>query len=101
MGLHDHLNKLISNSGITGYEILFLYDDEKDISTFHSDRIYQAAKDINKKKNILMIIKSAGGQIEPAYLISKTCKRLSKSKFNIVIPRKAKSAATTDCIGCK
>jgi hypothetical protein len=46
-----------------------------------------------------MIIQSKGGSIEPAYLISKTCKRLAKSKFNVVIPRKAKSAATLISLG--
>ena len=46
-----------------------------------------------------MIINSGGGQIEPAYLISKTCKRLSKTKFNVSIPRRAKSAATLVSLG--
>lgn len=95
----NHLQKLIEESGIKGYEVFFLYDDDNSISTFHSNRIYQAAKDLEKKSNILMIIQSGGGNIEPAYLISKTCKRLSKSKFNVVIPRKAKSAATLIALG--
>jgi len=94
-----HLVKLIKDSGITGYEVIFLYDGDTSISTFHSNRIYQAVKDLDKKKNILMVIESGGGQIEPAYLISKTCKRLSKSKFNVAIPRKAKSAATLISLG--
>lgn len=95
----NHLQKLIDASGIKEYEVFFLYDDDDSISTFHSNRIYQAAKDLDKKNNILMIIQSGGGNIEPAYLISKTCKRLSKSKFNVVIPRKAKSAATLISLG--
>lgn len=99
--ISDHLQKLIDNSGIKGYVVLFLYDDENSISTFHSNRIYQAAKDVDNKNNILMIIQSGGGNIEPAYLISKTCKRLSKSKFNVVVPRKAKSAATLISLGAK
>lgn len=97
--ISQHLEKLIKDSGITGYEVLFLYDNNESISAFHSNNIYQAAKDVNGKKNILLLIESGGGQIEPAYLISKTCKRLSKSKFNVVIPRKAKSAATLISLG--
>ena len=97
--ISDYLEKMLKDSGITGYEVIFLYDDNNSISTFHSNRIYQAAKDLDKKKNILMVIQSGGGQIEPAYLISKTCKRLSKSKFNVAIPRKAKSAATLISLG--
>ena len=97
--ISEHLKQLIDESGIKVYEVFFLYDDDNSISTFHSNRIYQAAKDLDKKNNILMIIQSGGGNIEPAYLISKTCKRLSKSKFNVVIPRKAKSAATLISLG--
>ena len=97
--ISSHIHKLIKDYSLDKYEVLFLYDDIKSISSFHSNKIYQAAKDLNKEKDILMIIQSAGGNIEPAYLISKTCKRLSKSKFNVVIPRKAKSAATLICLG--
>lgn len=42
---------------------------------------------------------SDGGKIEPAYLISKTCKRLCKNKLVISIPRQAKSAATLISLG--
>ncbi len=97
--MSGHLEKLVKDSGIIGYEVIFLYDDDNSINTFHSNRIYDAVKNVNKKKNILMVIHSGGGQIEPAYLISKTCKRLSKSKFNVSIPRRAKSAATLISLG--
>ena len=97
--ISNHLNKLVSDSDVAAHEVVFLYDDSSPISTFHSNRIYQAIKDLDKKKNILMVIQSGGGQIEPAYLISKTCKRLTKSKFNVAIPRKAKSAATLISLG--
>jgi ClpP class serine protease len=97
--ISEHLTKLIKDSGVTGYEVIFLYDDDNSISSFHSNRIYHAVKDLNKKKNILMVVHSGGGQIEPAYLISKTCKRLSKTKFNVAIPRRAKSAATLISLG--
>jgi hypothetical protein len=70
--ISDHLEKLIDNSEIKDYVVLFLYDDDNSINTFHSNRIYQAAKDVDNKNNILMIVQSGGGNIEPAYLISKT-----------------------------
>jgi Serine dehydrogenase proteinase len=42
---------------------------------------------------------SRGGSIEPAYLISKTLKRLSAKKFAVAVPRRAKSAATLLSLG--
>ncbi len=97
--ISEHLKKVVNKYELKGYEVIFLYDEDESISTFHSNRIYNAVKDIDKKSNILMVLHSGGGQIEPAYLISKACKRLSKSKFNISIPRKAKSAATLISLG--
>lgn len=79
------------------YEILFLYDSQSSISENMADKIYAAIP--NKlEKPILLILHSRGGQIEPAYLISKTCKENS-TKFNVAIPRKAKSAATLISLG--
>lgn len=97
--ISDHLKKMVDDFGLSDCEVIFLYDDENSINTFHSNRIYQAVKDVDKKKNILMVLNSVGGQIEPAYLISKTCKRLAKAKFNVTIPRRAKSAATLISLG--
>ncbi len=97
--ISSHIVKLIKNSGVSGYEVIFLYDEHSSISSFHSNRIYHTVKDLGKKKNILMILYSGGGQIEPAYLVSKSCNRLSKSKFIVSIPRKAKSAATLISLG--
>lgn len=97
--ISQHLRRLINAAKLDDYQVLFLYDENNSINTFHSNRVYQAAKDVDKNNDILMVIQSSGGNIEPAYLISKTCKRLSKSKFNVVIPRKAKSAATLIALG--
>ncbi|WP_339073898.1 SDH family Clp fold serine proteinase [Teredinibacter turnerae] len=97
--ISNHIEKLISTSGVNkDYEVVFLFDEDRSISSYHSNKIYEAVKDIDKK-NILMILQSGGGQIEPAYLISKACKRLCKAKFNVTIPRKAKSAATLIALG--
>ncbi|MEL7002858.1 MAG: ATP-dependent Clp protease proteolytic subunit, partial [Bacteroidota bacterium] len=79
------------------YHILFLYEPNSSIEQGMVDKIYNAIPDDNKKP-ILLVIHNHGGRIEPAYLISKTCKELS-SKFIVAIPRKAKSAATLISLG--
>lgn len=81
------------------YEVLFLYDDDP-ITAYHSDRLYSAASKLNgKRKKILLIVHSPGGRIEPAYLISKTLKRIAGEKFVVAVPRRAKSAATLLALG--
>jgi ClpP class serine protease len=94
-----HIYKLIEKHKLSSYRVILLYDTHSSISQFHSNRIYEAVSDLNKKFDILMVIVSDGGKIEPAYLISKTCKRLSKNKFVVSIPRRAKSAATLVSLG--
>lgn len=97
--LAAHIHKMIEKHKLTSYRVVLLYDDYYSINGFHSDRIYKAVSDLAKKSDILMVLLSDGGKIEPAYLISKTCKRLSKNKFVVSIPRKAKSAATLISLG--
>ena len=92
------LNDLIKKSPVSSeYTILFLYDPDGDIMPYTADRIYRALPK-KEKRNILLIIHSTGGRIEPAYLISKCCKEYSE-KFVVSIPRKAKSAATLISLG--
>jgi len=97
--ISQHITKLIERSNLSEYRVVFLIDKHNSISGFHSDKIYKAIPD--PSQNVLMIIESGGGEIEPAYLISKTCKRLSKDKFVVSIPRRAKSAATLISLGAK
>lgn len=94
-----HIETLISESKMDKYRVVFLFDDWHSISPYHSNQIYKAVSDLNKKSDILLVLQSGGGKIEPAYLVSKTCKRLCKSKFVIAIPRRAKSAATLLSLG--
>lgn len=97
--LKSHLNKMISESEIAkDYQVIFLYDPVSSISDYTSDRIYRSLNQ-DKSKDVLLIIFTSGGQIEPAYLISKCCKEYSKNKFVVVIPRKAKSAGTLIALG--
>lgn len=96
--LYRHILKIASRNKVNDkYHILFLYEPNDSIQQGMVDRIYNAIPDDNKKP-ILLVIHNHGGRIEPAYLISKTCKELSPH-FVVAIPRKAKSAATLLALG--
>lgn len=97
------LSKELLSTLTEKYFVLVLWSDEA-ISPFHLDRIYQALKtgnlvDGRPVKPVLLILKSPGGQIGPAYTISKVCNELSKDKFIVCIPKEAKSAATLLSLG--
>jgi hypothetical protein len=90
---------IAKHKNLKNYEPLILFDDDS-ITRYHSDRLYSAARSLKAKgKDILLVIESPGGEIEPAYLISKTLKRLAANKFAVAVPRRAKSAATLICLG--
>lgn len=97
--ISDHLSKILTDHGLEKYCVVFLFDEYKSIAGYHSDKIYRSISSLDNKKDILMFVESGGGQIEPAYLISKTCKRLAKKKFAVSIARRAKSAATLISLG--
>lgn len=96
--LYKHILEIAKRNGISNdYHLLFLYEPNSSIEQGMVDKIYNAIPDGNTKP-ILLLIHNHGGRIEPAYLISKTCKELSP-KFVVTIPRKAKSAATLISLG--
>lgn len=94
-----HIRKLIDKQKLSTYRVVLLFDNHYSINQYHANKIYEAVSDLGKKSDILMVLVSDGGKIEPAYLISKTCKRLSKNKFVVSVPRRAKSAATLISLG--
>ncbi|MEX0141180.1 hypothetical protein MRBLMS1_001994 [Massilia sp. LMS1-1-1.1] len=95
----SHLDDIAKKYDLSNYHILYLYDDSS-ISSRHSNAIYEAAaSQVSNPRDILLVVQSGGGRIEPAYLISKTCKSLSAKKFAVVVPRRAKSAATLLALG--
>lgn len=98
--LRDDLGKLITDDEISkSYRVLFLYDSIGNIADYDLNKIYDSIADLSDtKKKLLLIIHSNGGSIEPAYLISKISKEIA-GKFIVVIPRKAKSAATLLALG--
>jgi len=98
-GFDAFISTALLKHGLTNFRLLFLYDEKDDISNFHSDVLYEAASSFGGKNDILLILQSSGGQVEPAYMISKALKRLAKIKFVVAIPRRAKSAATLIALG--
>lgn len=86
---------------LSNYCCLGLIDPESGISSYELDQIYEALSTCNpdREKDILLIVLSPGGSIEPAYQISKLCKSFAKNKFVVAVPRNAKSAATLISIG--
>ena len=93
-----HLLLLKKKFEIEDYFILFLFDEFTSLSSYESDKIYQSISIFNNG-NIMLILNNLGGQIEPAYLISQTCKKTAKNKFIVCVPRKAKSASTLLALG--
>jgi len=91
-----YIQKVIAESGLDDYQVRFLFDTDS-ISEWTQNSLYKSFKNIDSKK-LLLIIDSRGGAVEPAYLISKSAKKLSKN-FIVAVPRKAKSAATLICLG--
>jgi hypothetical protein len=98
----DRVKNIFTESKLDDkYNLIFLYDNERPIREYTADQIYKAIRGLSEKdneKDLLLIISSPGGSIEPAYQISKLIKELSK-KFIVVVPRRAKSAATLICLG--
>jgi hypothetical protein len=56
-----HIQNLISDSKMDKYRVVFLFDDWHSISPYHSDKIYKAVSDLNKKSDILLVLQSGGG----------------------------------------
>lgn len=97
--LNQEVNEILfENNELKNYSIVFLYDYNQ-ISRLHASNLYQYLSSIKEKKDIFLILKSPGGEVEPAYLISKMCNRFKLNKFIIGIPAEAKSAATLLSLG--
>lgn len=86
---------------VQGYCLLAILDEHTSIASYDLDRIYAGLKAQNehRQKDVLLLLLSTGGEIEPAYQISKLCRSFSKSKFVVAVPRYAKSAATLIALG--
>jgi membrane-bound ClpP family serine protease len=81
------------------YDIVALFGPEESIGQFELDNMARALlKPSIGEKDVLLLLLSPGGSIEPAYQISKLCKQAGK-RFVVCIPRQAKSAATLIALG--
>lgn len=90
-----------AGTDLANYCVLWLMDTERFISDFELDHIFSALQAVNptREKNVLLILLSPGGSIEPAYQMSKVCKAFAHERFVVAVPRQAKSAATLLAIG--
>jgi len=96
--VESHVVDILNKYNLNEYFPLFLFDEDP-ISDFHATSLYEAAAVNDKSKDILLIVENNGGAIDPAYLLSKALGRLARSKFSVVVPRRAKSAATLLALG--
>jgi len=97
--IQAHIEKILNEFEISkNYNILFIHDERGRIRRYTLDRFYSSLSAIDRKKDLLLMLHTSGGEIEPAYLISKCCKEYS-NKFIIAVPRQAKSAATLIALG--
>jgi len=91
-------DKIDKNAETQPYNVLFLYDPTT-LARTDADRIYSAITSFSEKKPILLILNSDGGSVEAAYFIAKLCREYTSGRFVVVVPRRAKSAATLICCG--
>ena len=97
----EDIRGIINRSGLMRtYDFVFLYDDSSQISRFTSNKIYSAVTDDShdSRKPLFLLLHTGGGKVEPAYLISKCCRKTAP-KFVAAVPRFAKSAGTLIALG--
>lgn len=93
------LQKAMSGYKVSGKYNWLIVHDPLAMTRGDTDKIYKAINAFKDKREIGLIVTSGGGEIEPAYLISKLCRESTTGKFIVVVPRRAKSAATLVCCG--
>jgi hypothetical protein len=81
--------------------VLVLLEPIDSIDSTDLDQIFSALCALNPRhdKDVLLLLLSRGGSIEPAYQISKLCRAFARERFIAIVPRHAKSAATLIAIG--
>jgi len=97
----EEIRGIIKRSSLANiYDFIFLYDDSSQISRFTSNKIYSAVTDDShdSRKPLFLLLHTGGGKVEPAYLISKCCRKTAP-KFVAAVPRFAKSAGTLIALG--
>ena len=92
---------ILERTRMLSYCVVALLEPEDSIDSSDLDRIFAGLSELNgdRSKDVMLLLLSSGGSIEPAYQISKLCKSFSSSRFVAIVPRKAKSAGTLIAIG--
>lgn len=80
------------------HTVVYLYQSSS-LSRSDANRIYRALADAENAKPLLLILSSTGGEVPPAYFISKLCRQSTRDQVKIAVARQAKSAATLICCG--
>lgn len=92
-----YLQQIIDDNALSAnYNVVILYDETSMVDS-DADDIYTSVTKFVDKKPILFILHSTGGYIGPAYLIGKLLHEYAGEELDIVVPRRAKSAATLLC----
>ena len=95
--LRGYLKQRIENyKALEAYNVVFHFDNSTLIKE-DADKVYDAVIKFDRKKPILYILYSRGGQSASAYLIGKLLREYCDAKIAIAVPRIAKSAATLLC----
>jgi hypothetical protein len=99
--LSAELLGILQKHGLDQYCALAVLEPEGSIDSYDLDRIFSglSAQNPDRTKDVMLLLLAAGGTIEPAYQISKLCKSFASRRFTVVVPRRAKSAATLIAIG--
>jgi len=81
--------------------VLGLLEPTSSIDSTDLDQIFTGLSQLNRdrSKDVVLLLLTRGGAIEPAYQISKLCKSFAAKRFIAVVPRFAKSAATPIALG--
>ena len=92
---------ILALHGMDKYCPLAILEPENAIDATDLDPVFTGLSELNydHSRDVMLILLSRGGSIEPAYQISKLCKSFAASRFVAVVPRQAKSAATLIALG--
>lgn len=78
------------------FNVVIFYDETSMVQS-DADSIYSAVTGFKEKRPILLVLHSSGGYPGSGYLIGKLLHEYSSGPVDIVVPRRAKSAATLLC----
>jgi hypothetical protein len=97
----EEIEGILKAHGMEHYCALALLEPDESIDTTDLDHVFSAlsAQNADRSKDVMLLLLSRGGSIEPAYQISKLCKSFAAKRFVAVVPRHAKSAATLIALG--